>query len=147
MESSHTKSESEPLIERLRKKKWRLTVQRRTVAEVLSGSDVHFTVEEVFERARSLVPEISRATVYNVIGELVDMGELQEVQVFTGPTRYDPNAQVEHHHLVCTGCGKIYDVFPEGMDRLELTPEDKQGFSLERIEVIFRGRCERCRTQ
>ena len=91
------------------------------------------------------MPEISRATVYNALGELVDMGELQEVQIEPGPALYDPNAPTPHHHLVCKNCGKIYDIHPRGVEQLELAPEDRDGFSLERVEVVFRGRCAECR--
>jgi Fur family ferric uptake transcriptional regulator len=132
------------LLERLRRSNWRLTAQRRAVAEVLSGPDIHLTAEEVLSRAKEVLPEISRATVYNTLKELTDRGELEEVQIFPGPVHYDPNAVVRHHHLVCSRCGKIMDIQPYGLDSLELPPEARDGFRLEQIDVIFRGMCEEC---
>lgn len=133
------------LIERLREKDWRMTAQRRAVAEVLSGSNLHLPADEIYKRARDILPEISRATVYNTLGELVDMGELEEVQFNPGPTLFDPNARIPHHHLVCSNCGKISDIRPRGLENLRLSREDEQGFSLEEVEVVFRGRCAACR--
>ncbi|MFP4383509.1 MAG: Fur family transcriptional regulator [Spirochaetia bacterium] len=133
-----------PLMERLRDRGWRITVQRRTVAEVLTGRNIHLTAEEVFRRAKESVPEISRATVYNILGDLVTMGEVGEVQFGAGSTIYDPNSPTPHHHLVCTRCGKVYDVMPKGLDQLELPKSQKEEFILDRVEVIFRGRCSRC---
>ena len=67
------------LVQRLRDRAWRLTVQRRVVAEVLAGEHVHLTAEAVYSRAQRLLPEISLATVYNTLNELVDMGEVLEI--------------------------------------------------------------------
>jgi Fur family ferric uptake transcriptional regulator len=121
-----------------------LTVQRRTVAEVLSAPDLHLTAEEIFARARERVPEISRATVYNTLADLQAMGEVEEVQLTTGPVRYDPNANVAHHHLVCENCGEIHDVHPRGLEHLGLSQRDQESFELETVEVTFRGICSRC---
>ena len=133
------------LIDRLRGRNWRMTVQRRVVAEVLSRPDTHLSADEIFTEVRGRVPKISRATVYNTLSELVAMGEVAEVQLVPGATRYDPNANVRHHHLVCENCGRIHDVHPQGLDCLALSDEDRAGFELNRVQVTFRGRCSHCR--
>ena len=91
---------STPLLDRLRALHWRLTPQRRVIAETMRGDHVHLTAEEVLERARERLPEVSLATVYNTLNELVSMGEVQQVDAGDGPTRYDPNTEDGHHHLV-----------------------------------------------
>ncbi len=102
------------LLERLRGRGWRMTAQRRVVAEVLDGDHVHLTADEVHARAVTRLPEISRATVYNTLGELVSLGEVLEVSTDRRAKRYDPNAHRPHHHLVCARCGAIRDVHPVG---------------------------------
>ena len=102
------------LLERLRGRGWRMTSQRRVVAEVLDGDHVHLTADEVHARATARLPEISRATVYNTLGELVSLGEVIEVSTDGRAKRYDPNAHRPHQHLVCSGCGTIRDVHPTG---------------------------------
>lgn len=69
-----------------------MTAQRRVVAEVLDGEHVHLTADEVHARAVAKLPEISRATVYNTLGELVTLGEVLEVSTDRRAKRYDPNA-------------------------------------------------------
>ena len=100
------------LLERLRGRGWRMTAQRRVVAEVLDGEHVHLTADEVHARAVAKLPEISRATVYNTLGEMVSLGEVLEVSTDRRAKRYDPNAHRPHHHLVCAQCGAIRDVHP-----------------------------------
>jgi Fur family ferric uptake transcriptional regulator len=134
------------LVERLRDRKWRLTAQRRVVAEVLAGQHVHLTANAIYGRAQQLLPEISLATVYNTLNELVDMGEVLEISTGDGPKRYDPNATaVQHHHLYCVGCGALRDVNPEGTDRLALPDSQHHGFELLDVDIVFRGRCPDCR--
>ncbi|WP_101256945.1 Fur family transcriptional regulator [Streptomyces barkulensis] len=132
------------LLQRLRDRGWRLTAQRRVVAEVLDGEHVHYTADEVHARATEKLPEISRATVYNTLGELVSIGEVIEVSTDGRAKRYDPNAHHSHQHLVCSRCGVIRDVRPSG-DPLALLPEkERYGFTLGDATVTYRGLCPSC---
>ncbi|GAA2465651.1 Fur family transcriptional regulator [Streptomyces macrosporus] len=132
------------LLQRLRDRGWRLTAQRRVVAEVLDGEHVHYTADEVHARAAERLPEISRATVYNTLGELVSIGEVIEVSTDGRAKRYDPNAHHSHQHLVCSRCGVIRDVRPSG-DPLALLPEEERfGFTLSEATVTYRGVCPSC---
>ena len=131
------------LIERLRRRRaWRLTAQRRVVAEVLDGEHVHLTPDEVLQRARRRLPEISLATVYNALNELVALGEIRAVEAGGGRVRYDPNVGRPHDHLVCLGCGALRDVYPRG--RLSLPPSQRFGHRVIARETIFKGYCPQC---
>ncbi|MEV8313799.1 Fur family transcriptional regulator [Streptomyces sp. NPDC059900] len=131
------------LLERLRGRGWRMTAQRRVVAEVLDGEHVHLTADEVLARATARLPEISRATVYNTLGELVTLGEV--IEVSTGRAkRYDPNAHRPHQHLVCSGCGAIKDVHPGGDPLSALPASERFGFTVSAAEVTYRGVCPDC---
>src|SRR5918997_4992162 len=79
-----------PLLDRLRGRGWRITPQRRAVVHALAGEHVHRTADQVHAAARGLVPEVSLATVYNTLNELVSMGEISAIHVGDGSARYDP---------------------------------------------------------
>jgi Fur family transcriptional regulator, stress-responsive regulator len=132
------------LLVRLRRHRWRMTAQRRVVAEVLAGEHVHLSADEVHARAVARLPEISRATVYNTLNELVQLGEVLEVSPDGRSKRYDPNARDPHQHLVCRCCGAIRDVHPEGQTHLSLSAEEKHGFVVSGVEIVFRGLCAKC---
>lgn len=131
------------LIERLRERGWRLSAQRRAVAEVLAGDHVHLTADEVHARAQVVLPEISLATVYNTLNELAAMGEVVPVAAGAGPKRYDPNS-TPHHHLVCVECGAIRDVDPAGQRDLALSKGEQHGYRLIDVNIVFRGVCSDC---
>lgn len=121
-----------------------MTSQRRVVAEVLDGDHVHLTADEVHARAVQRLPEISRATVYNALGELVALGEVIEVSTVGRAKRFDPNAHRPHQHLVCSKCGDVRDVHPTGDPLADLPVDERFGFAVSEAAVTYRGLCPSC---
>jgi len=138
----HSQPEALSLYDRLLARGWRMTAQRRAVSRALDGEHLHLTADEVFARAQALLPEVSLATIYNTLNDLVAMGELREIAAARGPARYDPN-MAPHHHLMCVDCGAIRDVDLAPAD-LDLRPEPGHGFELLAVDVTLRGRCPAC---
>ena len=132
------------LLTRLRDRGWRLSPQRRVVAEVLAGEHVHLSAEHVHAQARERLPEISRATVYNTLNELVALGEVLEIAPTGGPKRYDPNARTAHDHLVCDVCHAIRDVPRRRGPRPSVAEQDLGGYRVTDVDVVFRGVCPDC---
>lgn len=133
-----------PLIERLQVRGCRMTVQRRVIAEVFTGEHLHLTADEVLTAARTQLPEVSRATVYNTLNEFTALGELLEVSHDDGKKRYDPNVSDRHHHLVCVDCDRMLDVHA---DDPQLPANEHHGFDVLNVTVTFRARCPECKAQ
>jgi len=93
------------------------------------------------------LPEISLATVYNTLNELVALGEVQEVAAGEGPKRYDPKVGERHQHLVCVRCNELLDVLPEGEAQLGLSPGEQHGYEILDVKLLFRGVCPACRVR
>ena len=74
------------------------TRQREHVLSVLFARRDHPTVEEVWQRSRTLSRGISLATVYNCLESFVDSGLVKQVNYEREPTRYCPNLR-PHAHL------------------------------------------------
>ncbi len=131
----------ETLLSRLGASGVRITAQRRIIAECLDGTNQHLTADEVLAAAKTSLPEIGRATVYKALAEFVESGSVREIQLEDGPKRFDPNAHIDHHHLICTSCDGIWDVAAASFD---IMPEDESGFVLAHTEVSFFGQCATC---
>ena len=130
------------IIKRYRQKGHRITPQRRIIFETLTNDETHPTAEDVFQRVKSKLPEISLATVYNTMNELVDMGILQKVkEVNQAGARYDTEIS-PHHHLYCVRCKKLQDIGPN-LGPYEL-PDEVPGFQVLRTQVTFYGVCSEC---
>lgn len=132
------------LLQRLATRGWQMTPQRRVIAEVLAGDHVHLTADEIHAQAVERLPEISRATAYKALTELVSLGEVAVVNVEGRARRYDPNVDRSHQHLVCEHCGLIRDIHPSGQESLALGPTSRYGFQLTGVDVVFRGICPNC---
>lgn len=144
MTSASAHAELPDLALRVRRRGWRVSAQRRAVVDVFTGEHVHLTADEILLQAREKLPEISRATVYNTLADLVEMGELLVVSAGDGPKRYDPNVGRPHHHLICSSCGELKDVVPEGLTALDLSASELHGYQLVGIDITFRGLCAAC---
>jgi Fur family transcriptional regulator, stress-responsive regulator len=120
----------------------KVTPQRQLVARLLHGNESHPTAESLYSAAVDQMPGISLRTVYSVLGELADLGEIQVLDIGTGSARFDPNVG-EHHHLVCTSCGAVHDVDVH-FDGLRVPAAQGRGFAITSAEVVFRGICPRC---
>ena len=139
--SRNGKLDSE-LTDRLAHSGLRLTPQRQQVHEVLREKMDHPTADQVFMRAKSKMPEISMATVYNCLDALVQSNLVRLVNHDKGATRYCSNMQ-EHHHFYCVECGGAFDIDAPagGREPLIRLPA---GFKADRYEIAFRGLCPEC---
>ena len=130
------------LAERFRGRGFRMTPQRLRIFQVLAEDNMtHPTAESVFAAVRTEMPTISLRTVYETLNELVELGEIQQFDLGTGARRFDPNTE-SHHHLICVGCGKVWDVSAD-FSQVEL-PAAHSGFTVRNTEVSFRGLCHEC---
>ncbi|MBV9603464.1 MAG: transcriptional repressor [Solirubrobacterales bacterium] len=122
----------------------RATAQRRAIYSVFAdaaeadSANAHLSAEEVFQQARVQLPELSRATVYNALGELAEAGLLGLVEG-PGPRRYDANV-MPHHHFRCRVCHQLHDV---ELDHVEVTLHER-GFMVQSSHVLLEGLCPTC---
>ena len=72
------------LAQVFREKQLKLTPQRQLLFGLLHENDSHPTAESLFEIASKQMPGISLRTIYQTLGELADMGELQLVDLGNG---------------------------------------------------------------
>jgi Fe2+ or Zn2+ uptake regulation protein len=133
---------AQALCERLREQGYSITPQRRTIFEVLEGTVEHPTAEQVHAEVRKRLPDVSLATVYKTLKELVAMGEILELNFHDDRSRFDPKTG-DHSHLKCVQCGRLEDI-DCNFDHLHLQPCDRHGYQVLRHEVIFYGNCPKC---
>lgn len=124
----------------------KVTPQRQCIFRVLQGDVTHPTAEAVYESARKEMETISLKTVYQTLNELAALGEIDALDLGTGTTRFDPNTEAAHHHLVCKGCGRVRDLHAE-LRGVSVPAGSEQGFEVTTAEVVFRGWCSECTAQ
>jgi Fur family peroxide stress response transcriptional regulator len=131
------------LTDLFRERGLRVTPQRQMIFGLLQANDSHPTVESLYERARAEMPTMSLKTVYQTVHDLEALGEVDVLDLGTGSLRVDPNVEDDHHHLVCSSCGRVRDL-PVEFDGLRVPGRLRRDFTVDAVQVIFRGHCDAC---
>jgi Fe2+ or Zn2+ uptake regulation protein len=135
---------SEALTDLFRAHGRKITAQRLCIFRALQGDVTHPSAESVYEKVRREMPNVSLKTVYQTLNDLAELGAISVLDVGTGSSRFDPNVETSHHHLVCRSCGKVRDLEAD-FPGLSVSRRASQGFAVDSAEVVFRGRCDECK--
>lgn len=121
-----------------------VTAQRLAVMEVVAANP-HATTDELTEMVRGKIGSISRQAVYDTLGVFTEKGLIRRIQPSGSVARYEDRVNDNHHHLVCRGCGLIFDIDCAVGSTPCLTAADDHGFEIDEAEVVYWGRCPDCR--
>ena len=93
--------------ERLRREGPRYTTNRRTLVEVLEGSDRPLTIPELLDRRLG----IPQSSAYRNLAVLERAGVVERIVTTDEFARYElaEDLTEHHHHLICSGCGEVSD--------------------------------------
>ena len=130
------------LVRKFRTHGYKMTPQRRAIIETTSNSVGHPTAEEIHQIVLKHMPDISLATVYNTLRELVVMGAAYEMNLCNEARRYEFSQEM-HSHFVCQRCGKIQDV-PTHSNGLASHFELDSGSQATRYDIAIYGYCADC---
>ena len=126
------------LNEKLGQSGLRSTRQRELIYGLLLDQRDHPTADEVFARAKVVMPSISLATVYNCLETLVTCRLVKQVNFERESTRYCPNLK-EHAHFHDEKTGRVFDVDLDSPTLETLRGLLPSGFEASSVEITFRG--------
>jgi Fur family ferric uptake transcriptional regulator len=124
----------------------RVTATRVAVLGALR-SRPHATADDVFDTIRETLPGTSMQSVYNALGDLADAGLARRIEPAGHPGMFELRVGDNHHHVVCTGCGRVDDVDCVVGEAPCLHVPAGSGFLIETAEVTFWGVCPDCRAK
>ncbi len=125
-------------------KKSRNTRQRTVILDILRGGDVHLTAEEVYQRARKVLPTVSLGTVYRNLNFLRDKGLAREIRSEdAGSARFEV-ARDLHAHFHCRGCHEVRDI-PLPEELVQTHWRSMRGISsVQTLDLHVIGDCSAC---
>lgn len=86
---------------------WRITDQRRTLAQIFATTDGYLSPKDVYEQMRVKYPGVSFDTVYRNLRMLTEMGGLEQFYFLDGGLKFKRSCtHHHHHHLICMNCEK-----------------------------------------
>jgi len=95
-------------IDALRKANYRITSQRRAICEYLAQTKDHPTPMQAYLEIAEARPDVSRATVYNTLNVLQDIGAIVEITFGGQHTQYETDL-TPHLNLICIYCHEIHN--------------------------------------
>ncbi len=122
----------------------RNSIKRNRILELLRSVTSHPTAEWIYMTLKDEIPELSLATVYRNLEQLVNLGVVQKIEGQEKTSHYDGNAS-PHFHLTCTKCMKIFDI-PTDFIRLPVDSIIADApFGVTDYTISFRGICPDCK--
>jgi len=83
---------------------------RNKLLELVFAETKHFSIQDMVATARIRFPEMGFATIYRNIALFLEAGILTEAFTSSkGVTFYELNREVEHDHVQCLDCDKIFE--------------------------------------
>ena len=125
----------------------RYTDNRRQLVTVLAAAEAPLTIPEILERC----PELAQSSAYRNLSVLERAGVVQRIVTTDEWARYElAEALTEHHHhLICTGCGRVQDftvsaALERSLDQALAGVARAAGFVLDHHRLDLVGRCGGC---
>jgi len=136
----------EKLAEELSRHGLRATRQRVAALRLLRLLRGHPTAADLHRRLLSGHANLSQKTVYEILDALVTAGLASRVMAGGEPYRYEARPE-PHYHASCRVCGRLVDLPASADAQIRGRTQLPEGFRVEKIEVLIRGLCQRCRDE
>ena len=108
----------------------RLTDQRKIIAKIMSSSNNHPDVDELYKRVTKIDSKISIATVYRTVKLFEEVGILAKHEFKGGKARYEEVNEGHHDHLIDIKSGEIIEFVDYEIEKLQKKVAEKYGYKL-----------------
>ena len=108
----------------------KLTEQRKIIAKVMSESNDHPNVDELYNRVSKVDSKISIATVYRTVKLFEESGILAKHEFKGDKARYEELNEGHHDHLIDIKSGEIIEFVDEEIEKLQKKVAEKYGYEL-----------------
>jgi Fur family iron response transcriptional regulator len=115
-----------------------LTLQRLAIGQIMLCAPVHLTADQVFSNVKGLIPEISRATVYNTLKLFTEKGLVRELIIDAERTVFDSNT-APHPHIYNSETGELTDI-NAGDLKVVGSAKLPDGLEVEAVDIVVRVR-------
>lgn len=131
--------------------KKRNTKQKELVINTLTKNmKKHLTAEEILLITKEESKDISQATVYRILGELVGSGIIRKyIGADNKKACYqyvDNHSKCNmHYHLICDKCGQTIHYECTELESLKKDILKQNGFEVNLQKIVLYGICESCK--
>ena len=113
-----------------KKCKVKFTDQRRIIAKVISESQDHPDIEQVFERSTKLDKTLNLATVYRTINLFEKFGIINKHYFGDNKARYESGGDIHHDHLIDITSNSVTEFSNNEVEKIIVQILDIMGYEL-----------------
>jgi Fe2+ or Zn2+ uptake regulation protein len=148
MRTKATDGSLHELVEiQLRRVDLRYTDGRRAIVELLARTRDPVSISDIAKQ----LPSVPRSSAYRHLVDLQTAGVVRRLLASDEFSRYELAEELteHHHHLLCTSCGRVFDVTPSAsfernIDRAVRELTEKLGFQPLSHSLDIMGHCTDC---
>ncbi len=133
--------------ERLRRVGQRYTGGRRSIVAFLARAGGPVNISAITDD----LPEVPRSSAYRHLVDLESAGLVRRLAASDEYARFELSEDLtsHHHHLLCTGCGRVVDVTPSSAFEVAVETQiasaaREHGFSIHGHRLDVLGICQEC---
>jgi Fe2+ or Zn2+ uptake regulation protein len=121
----------------------RMTAQKSFIFDYLKSVKTHPSAEVVYKEVKKKLPNISQGTVYRVLNNFKDKGELQTIETKDN-IHFDADIS-DHAHFICEECGNVFDITSECSECGILKNKKTKVGKIIHYKINFYGICKQCK--
>lgn len=123
--------------------KYRNSKQRDEIECFIKEHPGHLSADHIFQGLKANGSSISLATVYRNLQILKEMVSIDKLAHPDEGFVYDKNPMM-HHHIMCKGCNKVFDILVEEDSQIIQQAEQLNGCKVDTYSIMFWGTCKEC---
>lgn len=127
----------------LRERGLRVTRQRLAVLHAVAAHP-HQPAEAIHAAVTAQLPEITVQSVYTVLHDLTAHQLVRRFDPPGSPACYETRTHDNHHHAICSVCGRIEDIDCVHGEAPCLEAPAGLRMTVDVADVVFRGVCDEC---
>jgi Fur family ferric uptake transcriptional regulator len=128
------------ILEKLKEHRAKLTKARKLLINIFQAHHLPLTEAEIRAKLK-----VNKTTVYRELELFSNLGIVKEVFFGDGKKRFELNLHNHHHHLICTNCEKVEDIFVhKDVEHVEQKIRKLKNFVIKNHSLEFFGLCKNC---
>ncbi len=120
----------------------RHTRQLEVIWEAIKDETSHPTADQVYEKVRGVIPNMSLGTVYRNLQKLVEE-KILRVLTLGRIQHFDPMVD-RHDHFICEKCNRVYDISVNSREKILPPSLPREGFKITSHQLALYGICKNC---
>lgn len=117
-----------------------MTKPRIAILQYLMDNHIHPTIDKIYLDLKDEYPSLSRTTIYNSVKFFNELG-LVQILCVGGKQVYVDETMDPHGHLLCTECGRVYDIPMQG---ISIVNRRVEGHLITETHQYYVGICKEC---